>query len=76
MMKKRTISKVNGISFELKNRVSCQLSQLDLASVKEENFSLGRLSPHHQQSTGEKSEIYHFLRKSSLYLANSFYFYF
>jgi hypothetical protein len=39
------------ISFELKNRVFCQLSQLDLASVEEEYFSLGRLSPHHQQST-------------------------
>jgi hypothetical protein len=64
------------ISFELKNRVSCQLSQLDLASVEEEYVSLGRLSPHHQQSTGEKSEIHHFLRKYSLYLANSFHFLF
>jgi hypothetical protein len=36
------------ISFELKNRVPCQLGQLDLASVEEENFSLGRLSPHQQ----------------------------
>jgi hypothetical protein len=64
------------ISFELKNRVSCQLSQLDLASVEEEYVSLGRLSPHHQQSTGEKSEIHHFLRKYSLCLANSFHFLF
>jgi hypothetical protein len=39
------------ISFEPKNRVFCQLSQLDLDSVEEEYFSLGRLSPHHQQST-------------------------
>ena len=64
------------ISFELKNRVCCQLSQLDLASIEEEYSSLGRLSTHHHQSTGEKSEIYHFLRKYSLYLANSFYFLF
>jgi hypothetical protein len=41
------------ISFELKNRVFCHLSQLDLVSVEEEYFSLGRMSTHHQQSTGE-----------------------
>jgi hypothetical protein len=64
------------ISFELKDRVSCQLNQFDLASAEEENFSLGRLSPHHQHSTRGKSEIYHFLRKYPLYLANSFTFYF
>jgi hypothetical protein len=64
------------ISFELKNRVSCQLNQLDLTSAEEEYPSLGRLPTHHQQSTGEKSEICHFLRKYSLYLANSFTFYF
>jgi hypothetical protein len=42
------------ISFELKNRVCCQLSQLDLASGEEEYFSLGRLSTYHQQSTRRK----------------------
>jgi hypothetical protein len=41
------------ISFELKNRVLCHLSQLDLASMREEYFSLGRLSAHHQQSAEE-----------------------
>jgi hypothetical protein len=57
------------ISFELKDRVSCQLNQFDLASAEEENFSLGRLSPHHQHATRGKSEIFHLLRKCSLYLA-------
>jgi hypothetical protein len=64
------------ISFELKDRVSCQLNQFDLASAEEENFSLGRLSPHHQHATRGKSEIHHLLRKSSLYLANNFICYF
>jgi len=64
------------ISFELKNRVSCQLNQFDLTSAEEEYPGLGRLPTHHQQSKGEKSGIYHFLRKYSLYLANSFTFYF
>jgi hypothetical protein len=41
------------ISFEAKSRVFCHISQLDLASMGEEYFSLGRLSTHHQQSTEE-----------------------
>jgi hypothetical protein len=41
------------ISFELKNKIFFYISQLDLASMGEEYFSLGRLSTHHQQSTEE-----------------------
>jgi hypothetical protein len=36
------------ISFELKSRVFCHISQLDLVSMGEWSFSLGRLSTHHQ----------------------------
>jgi hypothetical protein len=64
------------ISFELKDRVSCQLNQVDLASAEEKNVSLGRLSPHHQHATRGKSKIYHILRKYPLYLAYSSTFYF
>jgi hypothetical protein len=63
------------IPFELKDRVYCQLNQVDLASAEEKNVSLGRLSPHHQHATRGKSEI-HLLRRSSLYLVNSFICYF
>jgi len=59
------------ISFELKDRVSCQLNQVDLASTEEKNVSLGRLSPHHQHATTEKSKICHILSKYPLYLAYS-----
>jgi hypothetical protein len=41
------------ISFKVKSRVFCHISQLDLASMEEEYVSLGRLSTHHQQSTEE-----------------------
>jgi len=64
------------IPFELKDRVSCQLNQVDLASAKEKNVSLGRLSPHHQHATIGKSKICHILRKYPLYLAYSSTFYF
>jgi hypothetical protein len=64
------------ISFELKDRVYCQLNQVDLASAEEKNVSLGRLSPHHLHATTGKSEIYQILRKYPLYLAYSSTFYF
>ena len=61
------------ISFELKDRVSCHLNQFDLDSAEEENFSLGRLSPHHQHSTRGKSGIDLLLRKYPTSFAADFY---
>jgi hypothetical protein len=45
------------ISFKVKSRVFCHISQLDLASMGEEYVSLGRLSTHHQQSTEENQGL-------------------
>jgi hypothetical protein len=59
------------ISFEPKDRVYCQLNQVDLASAEEKNVSLGRLSPRHQHATTGKSKICHILSKYPLYLEYS-----
>jgi hypothetical protein len=50
----KMISKIYG-QFYLKQKtgIFCHINQLDLASMGEEYFSLGRLSTHHQQSTEE-----------------------
>jgi hypothetical protein len=64
------------ISFELKDRVSCQLNQFDLASAGEKNVSLGRLSPHHQHATRGKSEDLPLFEEISLVSCIQFYFLF
>jgi hypothetical protein len=60
------------LSVEQKGRILCHISKLDLVSIGELSFSLGRLFYTHQQSMREKSGIDLILRKHPTYFATDF----